>query len=283
MTQPRRRTLARPVSAKGIGLHCGERIKIELAPAETAGGGIVFERIDLRERPRIAARPESVDREALARRTGLRSADGVTVATVEHLLAACAGLGVDDLLVRLDGPEVPIFDGSAQRFAKMIATAGTRKLDLPRQPLRLRRTVVLAEGNAEICAVPAEAMELVFFADLARAGLPPQVASFRPGQDDFKRELAPARTFVFEEDVEKLREAGLIRGGSLDCAIVLRGGVPVDTKYRFPNELARHKLLDFLGDLAILGRPVAALLTARGSGHRLHSAFVEALRKELFE
>ncbi len=179
----------------------------------------------------------------------------------------------------MDGPELPIFDGSALPYAALLEKAGRRKLDAARRPWRLKRTVTFLAESAEIVAVPAESMTVAFFADLAHAGIADQAAEFQVGAGDFTADLAPARTWVFYEDVIGLQQAGLIRGGSLDCAIVLRDGQPINTRYRLDQELARHKLLDFLGDLAILGRPLNALLTARGTGHRLHHQFIETLQK----
>ncbi len=272
-------TVAHPAAAKGIGLHTGRQVRLELSPGP-ADSGIVFIREDLPGRPEIAATPDAVDLEA-GRRTELKGPGGAGAAMIEHLLAACLGLGIDNLRVALNGPELPIFDGSALPYVELLARAGRRELDAPRRAWRLRRPVVLDTGRAQITAVPATAMSLAFFADLAHAGLPDQAAEFQLGSDDFAATLAPARTWCLYEEVEALRAKGLIRGGSLDCAVVLRDGKPMETAWRLDRELARHKLLDFLGDLAILGRPVHALLTARGSGHQLHHRFIQLLRKEL--
>ncbi|MEN6624909.1 MAG: UDP-3-O-acyl-N-acetylglucosamine deacetylase [Candidatus Sumerlaeia bacterium] len=275
-------TIARAVSTEGIGLHTGRMTGVEFTPAQT-NEGIVFIREDLPGRPMIPALPDAVNGEMLARRTELVNADGHSVAMIEHLLAACLAMGIDNLRVGMNGPELPIFDGSALPYAQLLEQAGAQKLEAARHPWRLTRTVTMVDGDAEIVAIPAESMSIAFFCDLAHANIKDQVAEFQVGIGDFINDLAPARTWVFYEDVVKLQEAGLIRGGSLDCAIVLRDGKPMNTHYRLDQELARHKLLDFLGDLAILGRPVNALLTARGTGHRLHHQFIESLRKELYQ
>ncbi len=280
MHDGRQTTIAHSAATDGIGLHTGRVTRVELVAAEP-DEGIVFVRTDLPGRPRIQARPEAVNAAMLARRTELVAAGGASVIMVEHLLAACLALGVDNVRVEMDGPELPIFDGSALPYAALLEKAGRRKLDAARRPWRLKRTVTFLAESAEIVAVPAESMTVAFFADLAHAGIADQAAEFQVGAGDFTADLAPARTWVFYEDVIGLQQAGLIRGGSLDCAIVLRDGQPINTRYRLDQELARHKLLDFLGDLAILGRPLNALLTARGTGHRLHHQFIETLRKEL--
>ncbi|HOR27412.1 MAG TPA: UDP-3-O-acyl-N-acetylglucosamine deacetylase [Candidatus Sumerlaeota bacterium] len=277
---PRQQTLAGPVETRGIALHHGVDVAVRLVPAPP-DHGIVFERVDLPGRPRIAVSPESVDAGGLQRRTELAGSGAARVATPEHLLAACAGLGVDNLLVELGGPELPIFDGSAAPWVELIDRAGLAEQAAPRRCFRLRRAVTLMEGDADLVALPAERPHFTFFATLRHAGLPNQAAVFDPDRDDFRRALAPARTFCFYDEVRHLMDNGLIKGGSLDCALVLRDGAPINAQYRLPNELAAHKLLDLIGDFAILGRPVAAHVSARGSGHALHYAFIRKLQEEL--
>lgn len=279
---PFQTTLAAPASAEGIGLHTGAHVRVLLTPAR-AGEGIVFVRTDLPGSPSFPATPEAVNHEALTRRTELVGPGGATVATAEHLLAACLGLGLDNVRVELNGPELPIFDGSAMPFVKMIRQAELVTLNVPRRIWQLRRPVILVKDHAELIALPAQQMELAFFANLRHAGLEDQSVTIKLTPKEFEKKLAPARTFCFYEEVENLRAAGLIRGGTLDCALVIRNGKPVDSDYRLPNELACHKLVDLIGDLAILGRPVAALITARGTGHAMHHEFITLLREELTE
>lgn len=283
MHDGRQTTIEHSVATEGIGLHTGQATRVELAPAES-NEGIVFVRTDLPGNPGILARPESINAEMLARRTeliGSGDSSGASVIMVEHLLASCLAMGIDNVRVKMSGSEMPIFDGSALPYARLLEKAGLHKLDAERRPWRLKRAVTFISDRAEIVAIPAESMTIAFFADLAHAGLADQSAEFQVGPGDFTADLAPARTWVFYDDVAALQEAGLIRGGSLDSAIVIRDGQPMNTRYRLDQELARHKLLDFLGDLAILGRPINALLTARGTGHRIHHQFIEMLRKEL--
>jgi UDP-3-O-acyl N-acetylglucosamine deacetylase len=278
----RQTTLARAVEACGVALHSGASIHVRLLPAP-ADAGIRFRRADLPHQPIIPVSPDAIRRDAANRRTELTEPAGTAVATTEHLLAACLGLGLDNALIELDGPELPIFDGSALPYVDLIDRAGLTELDAPRRLWRLRRPVSLVRERAQLHAVPAAQLCLAFVADLAAAGLPCQVASLALHPDTFRAAIAPARTFCFYEDVEQLRAAGLIRGGSLDCAIVLRDGRPIGTDYRLPNELSCHKLLDLMGDLAILGRPIGALISAHATGHALHHEFIDLLRKELFE
>jgi len=217
--------------------------------------------------------------------TVLRAAEdeNVQVGMVEHLLAACAGLGVWNLRARVDGPECPIFDGSALPYAELILSAGPATQTVPQRRWRLARPVAVWTDRGEVIALPAERTRLTTFTELARGGMPDQQATFVPDRDDFLAEIAPARTWCFEDEVQALREDGLIRGGSLDCAVVLRDGGPVGGSFRLQGEPARHKLLDLMGDLAVLGRPVAAMISARAAGHSLHQAFIAELRRHLID
>lgn len=262
-------------------LHQGNPVKVRLEPAG-AHAGIRFVRTDLEDHPEIIASLETLDGQAAQRRTSLAGASGVRVEMIEHMMAACLGLGLDNVRILIDGPELPIMDGSVQPYVELIDRAGLKTLDAPRQCYQLNQPVVFANDYAEIIALPAKRMHLTFFAMLREHGMENQAAEIDLVPEAF-RSIAPARTFVFYEDVEKLRSAGLIKGGSLDCALVLRDGELLEGQgdYRLPNELACHKLLDLIGDLAILGRPIAAHISARGSGHALHQAFARQLVKEL--
>ncbi|MCH8333041.1 UDP-3-O-[3-hydroxymyristoyl] N-acetylglucosamine deacetylase [Candidatus Sumerlaeota bacterium] len=284
MGTTQQQTVERPAEAEGVGVHTGRRSTLRIEPAGP-DAGIVFVRSDLSGEPTIAVHPRSVNRAALQRMTVLQSPSGsegeATVAMPEHLLATCSGLRISNLRVVLNGPECPIFDGSAEPYVRLIHEAGIRPQAPPARAWRLKRTVALLRDGAELIAVPADRMRLTFFAEFRHAGLPDQQVTFEPGRDDFASQIAPARTFCFWEEIEALRKDNLIQGGSLDCAIVLRDGKPVQGDFRFDNELARHKLLDLMGDLAVLGGPVLALISARSSGHALHHEFIGMLEKEL--
>lgn len=275
-------TVSRTAEAEGIALHTGRRVRVRLCPAEVEDG-VYFVRTDLPGEPRVTVRPESVNHEALQRRTELINAEGVAVATPEHLLAALFGMELDNVRIELDGPELPIFDGSVLPFVRLIKEAGRVALDFPRRRWRLRRPIGLVREHASIFAIPAQRMELAFFAELRHAGMENQSVDITLTPRAFENKLAPSRTFCFVEEVEKLRQAGLIRGGSLDCAIVIMNGRPLGGEYRLPEELACHKLIDLIGDLAILGRPVEAYISAYGTGHAMHHAFIDKLRKEMIE
>lgn len=284
----RQRTLARSIEAEGLGVHSGKPAKMRLDPAP-ADSGVVFIRTDLPGAPEIPAAPGSVKKEMLRRMTVLEGAPGATVGMVEHLLAACAAMGLVNVRVSLSGFECPIFDGSGAHYTRLIREAGLREQEAPFRSWRLDRPVALLRENAELVALPAEFTRYTFFAEFVHAGMPDQQATFELFRDDWETEIAPARTFCFWRDVAGLFQAGLIQGGSTANAIVLHDGKPVrvrpdlkpepdpDFAYRLPAELARHKLLDLIGDLAILGAPVRALISARASGHALHQEFASML------
>lgn len=276
-------TISRPVEAEGVGVHSGQDVRIRLEPAEPETG-IVFVRSDLSGSPEIPVRPESINPASARRMTVLETSSGgksASVGMIEHLLATCAGLGVSNLRVVINGAECPIFDGSARRYVQLIREAGLKSQDIPLLPLRLEHPIGLIRDHAEVIALPADRPRFTFFGEFRHRGLPDQQVTFEPGRDDFAADIAPARTFCFWEEIEALRDENLIQGGSLDCALVLRDGKPLNGEYRLTNELARHKLLDLMGDLAVLGRPVAAWISARASGHALHHEFVQLLMKGL--
>ena len=218
-------------------MHTGQTVRVIINPAPE-GHGISFVRSDLPGAPEIAAKQNTINAAALTRRTELTDGNGASVATIEHLLAALFAKGIDNARIELDGPEIPILDGSALPFVKAIKDAKREKQEAPRKMWRLRRPVNMTTEHAEISAIPAETMRLAFFADLRHAEMENQSAFYDWEKGEFGKRIAPARTFVFYEDLEKLRAAGLIRGGSLDCAIVIKDGAPYQTEYRLPNELA---------------------------------------------
>ncbi len=295
------KTLRRDIEAEGIGVHSGRPAKLRLVPAPV-NHGLVFVRTDLEGQPEIPALPSQIKTEALKRMTVLERKDwkgrdplgfGASVGMIEHLLAGCAGMEINNLRIELNGPECPIFDGSGIPYARLFNEAGLETQSERTRRFRLRKPVALLRDHAEIVAIPMRSTRYAFFAEFRHAGLRDQQATFDPETDDYAEMVAPARTFCFWKDVEGLIAAGLIKGGSTDNAIVLKDGEPVkvgedkkprrdnDFEYRFENELARHKLLDLIGDLAILGGQVSAFITARASGHALHQEFAAMLASEI--
>jgi len=265
------RTLEKPVATRGVGLHSGAQVTLTLRPAP-ADHGIVFHRVDLPGSPGIPATAPFVVDTALATSLG----NGVArVGTVEHLLAALSGLGIDNLRVELDGPEVPILDGSCAPFLYLVRSAGIRILEEPKSFVVVKRPVVLRDGDREASLGPSDRLRIDCAIDFHHPLVPGQSLSIDFSGSAFSRELARARTFGFLKDVERLKSAGLARGGSLENAIVVDEFSILNPEgLRFPDEFVRHKTLDALGDLALFGHPVIGHLKVRKSGHALHHKLV---------
>ena len=272
------RTLAGPASYEGIGLHTGVAARLTLLPA-APDSGITIVRSDLPDRPRIPVRPESAgnDRDHL-RRTILRS--GATeVHTVEHVLAVVLGLGIDNTVIEISGPEAPEpVDGSVRPIVEKILEAGIVTQDAPRRPLTVRKPVDFSEDGVQIVALPHEGFRVSFTIQYDNPVLGTQHASFEITPESFAREIAPARTFVLYEDVEALRKAGMIKGGTTRNAVVVKDReIMSEGPLRFPDEFVRHKILDLLGDLCLLGRPFQGHVMSIKSGHDTNVRFVRHL------
>jgi UDP-3-O-[3-hydroxymyristoyl] N-acetylglucosamine deacetylase len=261
-----RRTLASDAVLEGVGLHTGKRVRLELVPAP-AEHGVVFERSDLGARI-----PATLEHAGPAFYATVLERDGASVSTVEHLLAALSALQVDDVLVRLDGPEVPILDGSARPFVDAILGAGRVELAAVRRYLHLVRPVVVERDGKRIAAHPAPDFRVTYAIDFDHPMLGYQELTVSLWDERaFTTKLASARTFTFERDVEALRQSGLARGGSLDNAVVLGESEVLNDELRFPDEFVRHKILDLTGDLALLAHPLRGHVVAYRGGHDLHA------------
>lgn len=248
---------------------------MSLKPAR-AGRGIRFRRADLGG-IEIPATVDNVDRlhyaTALSRDTG-------TVETVEHLLAALVSLGVDNVIVEVNQPEVPIMDGSAASFVYLVHEAGLKRLTRPRRYLKVLRSVSLTQGEKSIALYPSEHFKVTYSISFDHPLLRHMTHTLRVTQESFVDEIAPARTFGFLKEVEMLRKKGLALGGSLDNAVVLGETGILNNALRFDDEFVRHKILDAIGDLALLGSPVIGHLVAHRGGHELHAAFAEKFLQE---
>ena len=266
-------TLASTVEARGIGLHTAVPVQVRLLPAPP-DTGYVFLRTDLGGFE-IPATVESVAHCSYAT-TLMRT--GVMLSTVEHLLSALRGCGVDNAYIEVDNLEVPIMDGSAEAFAEMIESAGLTEQPLARRAPQVREKVSASAGNRSITIEPADAYEIDCLIDFPHPLIGIQHRSITLDNGSFARDIASARTFGFIEEVEALRRANLIRGGSLDNAIVLtRHGMLNETGLRFSDEFVRHKILDIVGDLALLGMTLLGRVKAERSGHLLHAALMSSL------
>lgn len=267
-------TLESSVTVHGHGLHDGRPVTLTLRPGPV-GEGVVFVRADLPGAPRIPAHVDHVQATQLATTLG---AHGASVSTVEHLLAALSALGVDDVEVSLDGPEVPILDGSAARWVEHIRRAGLVAEARRRRVLVVEQAVTVREGDRWARLEPAPALELVAFVDFDHPAVPPQSRRYVASPEAFVRELAGARTFGFARDVAAMRARGLALGGSLDNAVLVDDhGVANPEGLRFPDELVRHKLLDAIGDLALLGLPLVGRYVGHKSGHLLNTRLARAV------
>ncbi len=273
---PNQHTISSPIATSGIGLHTGVTVNLRLIPAP-ANTGIVFRRTDL-EGFTIEARTKHVARVSYA--TSLMK-KGVLISTTEHLLSALSASGVDNVVVELDNLELPILDGSALPFFRLIAKAGLRRQRARRSYVKVRKPVDVVEGSKRIAVYPSDSFRISYRIAFNHPLIGEQLREFVPATGDFEREIAPARTFGFAEEVEMLRKSGLIKGGSLENAVVLTSdGVMNPEGLRFPDEFCRHKILDVIGDLALLGYPLIGHVVAERAGHALHVRLVECLLRE---
>ena len=275
----RQRTLAETISCTGVGLHSGQSTEVTLRPAP-AGSGLTFARTDLAHPVEIPVHPSSVTKTELSTQIGRGDA---TVDTVEHLLAALYGLGVDNARVEVNGPEIPGMDGSAAPFVFLIRAAGIYEQAEPRQVLRLRRPIEIRDGNRSIRAEASRSLKISYRVDYDHPTIGRQaIRALAVDPSRFERDVARARTFGFYRDVEALRAAGRARGASLDNTVVLdESGVMNGEGLRCKDEFVRHKVLDLLGDLALLGQPLQAHVRVERGGHALHQALVAELAKRL--
>ena len=269
------RTLRRPISCVGIGLHYGNKVTLSLKPAP-ADFGIRFRRTDIGHLE-VPATVHNLAGIQLA--TGL-AREEVSVETVEHLLAALVSVGVDNVSIELNSPEVPIMDGSAAPFIYLIQEAGVKRLPTPRKYLKIIRPIAISRGDKRIALYPSDHFKVTYSISYDHPLLRHQSRTIRITEDTFIEDIAPARTFTFLKDVEMLRQNGLALGGSLENAIVLGEAGVLNNALRFEDEFVRHKILDAIGDLALVGYPVIGHLVAHRAGHALHTAFAAKILEE---
>src|ERR1700716_2624749 len=269
-------SLRRQISCVGIGLHSGNKVNLTLKPAP-ADYGIRFRRTDLGDHE-VPATVHNLAGIQLA--TGL-ACDQVSVETVEHLLAALVSMGIDNVVVELNSPEVPIMDGSAAPFIYLIQEAGVKRQQARRKYLKIVRPIALSRGDKRIALYPSDHFKVTYSISYDHPLLRHQSRTLRITEESFIEEVAPARTFTFLKDVEMLRQNGLARGGSLENAIVLGETGVLNNALRFEDEFVRHKILDVIGDLSLVGYPVLGHLVAHRGGHALHTAFAARILEEV--
>ncbi len=275
------RTIAGPAQIEGIGLHTGEKGQMKFLPAPV-GHGVRFVRVDLPGNPEVQVRPENAHFDPGAGRRTILQQDGVQIHTMEHVLSAVAGLGVDNLRIEVSSMEVPDSDGSALPIALALKGAGLVEQDKPVRHLKVTKPVSWKHKDVELTAVPYSGCKLSFTIEYDHPLIGVQELSLDLTPEVYLEQVAPARTFVLERDLELLRQAGWIKGGRLESAIVVGAErVLNDEPLRFRDEFVRHKILDLLGDLFILGGPLLGHVSAKRSGHHGHVEFVKHLKETL--
>ncbi len=270
-------TIRKAITIHGKGLHSGAPAVLRILPA-SANYGIWFRRVDITGRDNlIPALYDYVNDTQLC--TRIANDDGVEVSTIEHLMAALAGTGVHNALVEIDGPEVPIMDGSSEEFVSAIIKTGLVELNVPVRAIRLTKEVSIRVDDVEVSLKPSDALEIDFQIEFADRAIGAQHKALNMSNGSFVRELSDCRTFCMNSDVEKMRSIGLARGGGLENAIVVDNGVVLNPEgFRRSDECVRHKMLDALGDLYLAGRPILGRYTAKRGGHRT----TNLLLRELF-
>ena len=282
MTGRMQRTIGQPVVFEGVGLHTGERGTVTFRPAPP-DSGVRFVRTDLESKPQVLVRPENAHFDPAAGRRTILQQDGVQIHTMEHILAAVAGLSIDNLEIEtttMETPEPP--DGSAAPIARLLCQAGLVDQDQPKRHIKVTKPVRWSENGIELSAVPYKGFKITFTIEYDHPLVGRQTLALDVDDQSFLEQIAPARTFVLERDVEALRKAGWIKGGRLENAVVVGEDRILNAEpLRYPDEFVRHKVLDLLGDLFLLGGPLQGHVSARRSGHQSHVAFVKHLKETL--
>ena len=269
-------TTQRPVETKGVGLHSGVDVGLRILPAPT-GTGVVFVRTDLDGFP-IPASWKYVARVSYA--TSLMR-QGVLISTTEHLLSVLFGMEIDNAILEINSLEAPILDGSGQPFVDLLEQAGRRQLRRKRRYLRVRRPVEVCEGGKRITILPADTFRITCATDFGHPLAGRQELDLDLTPQRYAQEIAAARTFGFERDLVQMRDMGLIRGASLANAVCFtRAGILNPDGLRFPDECCRHKVLDLIGDLALIGRPLIGHVIAERAGHAMHAALVAQIMND---
>ena len=275
----KQRTLAREVSIQGSALHTGDAVTLTMKPA-AAGTGIVFKRVDLNGAPEIRPRVDQIT--DLVRATTIQSGHA-KIHTVEHVLSALHGCGIDNVQIEMTASEPPIMDGSARPFVNMILQAEPVEQEADREYFELDAPVSVSRGNSSIVALPADHLKISCTSADDR-GIHTQHLSITIDPDTYMSQIAAARTFTIYEDIEELLKLGKIKGGSLDCAVVIRGDKIISKEpLRFPDEFVRHKILDIVGDIMLLGQPLKAHIVATRPGHAINAELTKLLFAKLEE
>ncbi len=278
---PHQQTIRAPARVEGVGLHTGQRVRLEFKPAPPESG-ITFLRTDLAgSKPVVASVQTVLDIARRARRTSIGNGP-VEVHTIEHLMASCYGAGIDNLQVEINGEEVPGLDGSAYPFLEIFKRVGIQEQAAPRRLIQVREAVWVEEGSSAVAIFPAEQFRVSYTLSYPIPSLSAQFFAAEMTPSYFEKELAPSRTFCLAREVEQLRKVGLGRGATTENTVVVENdGRVLNNHLRFPDEFVRHKALDLIGDLYLLGRPIQGHVMAIRSGHTLNIRLVQRLRQVL--
>ena len=271
------KTIEKEVRFQGKALQTGQDVRVALKAAGP-GQGITFVRTDLEGAPELRL-SEAFFSDGPERRTTI-GAGPIQIQTIEHFFAALWALGIDTIMVELDGSEMPGMDGSAAGFLCVLKEAGTKELSEDKAVIRIQEEETVAEGDASISVFPDEAFSVSYSIDYPVSSIPCETFTFTPEEMSFEEEIAPSRTFCMKAEAEMLLKAGLGKGASLENTLVMDEDGPIGNTLRFPNEPVRHKVLDLIGDLYMLGCPVAGRIVAEKSGHKLNSMLVRRLAEK---
>ena len=273
-------TLKKEIVVEGISLHSGEDAKIRLMPA-AENTGIVFYRADLDKKVKVKAKPASVVNLIRNTTIGSHKIKEAKISTIEHLMAAIWGSGIDNLEIEVSGPEIPVIDGSAFPYYQELSKSGTQKQKSKRRVYQIEETIFAREEDSYIAILPYDGFKISYTLDYDHPVIGSSYFEFEAAKMDFAEEISKARTFGFASEVEKLHEQGLALGGSLDNAVLIEADKTVNP-LRFENEFVRHKILDVVGDMFLNGR-IRGHIMAVKSGHRLHVKLAEKIREKMLE
>jgi len=275
----KQRTIQNEISVSGTGLHTAKKSSLTLKPADI-DSGIIFTRIDLADRPKVRALPENVLTQTRSLRRSSIGKDNVEIHTIEHLMAAISGLGIDNLNVEIDNEEVPGLDGSSINFVELILKGGIKEQERERSYYTVTKPISVEEGQASISALPYDGFKVSYTLDYNHPMLRSQFKEVEITPDSFKSDISQARTFCLEEEVKKLQEQGVGLGANYENTLVLGKTGVINNKLRYSDEFLRHKILDLIGDLYLLGRPIKAHIVALKSGHSLNLELIKMIQKQ---
>ena len=276
----RQRTLENPVSVEGVGLQTGKKVKLSLK-GSPVNSGISFVRTDLPDKPLLNLHSINLDGAGSAERRTTLGFGPLQIQTTEHLLAALSGLSIDNAVVELDNVELPGLDGSAKGFVDILKRSGLLEQDSPKKYLKVDKVIWCGTRDSLIAVFPDEEFRISYTLSYNNPGIGTQFYTITPDESSFEKDIAPARTFCLEEEAAELLKRGLGKGANYDNTLVIGKSGPVKTALRFPDEPVRHKMLDLIGDLHILGIPVIGHVVAIKSGHALNMELIKKLKSQI--